>query len=67
MIEKKLCCFCLKISISSLYDDKEKWICPHCKREIIDIPSIPVDQDLDTNYVDKIMKKREEKLGIHRK
>ncbi|MGC5325252.1 sensor domain-containing diguanylate cyclase [Brevibacillus sp. SYSU BS000544] len=63
MMIKKMCCFCFKTSISSI-DGDSHWDCPHCGKDITDLPSVPEEESFSEEYVKTILQYKEKSYQV---
>lgn len=59
MMIKKMCCFCFGASVSSI-DGDEKWICPHCGKDISMLPIVPEEDTFSEEYIKSILQYKED-------
>ncbi|GED17538.1 hypothetical protein [Aneurinibacillus migulanus] len=59
-MHKKLCCHCLKISVSADYLIPGEWQCTHCGRDITDIPAIPYHEEFSKEYLMRLTTYKQE-------
>ncbi|MGD8192695.1 PAS domain S-box protein [Brevibacillus ginsengisoli] len=59
MMIKKMCCFCFGASVSSLREE-EKWICPHCGKDISTLPTVSEEESFSEEYIKTILQYKED-------
>ncbi|GEN34013.1 hypothetical protein [Aneurinibacillus danicus] len=58
---KKLCCYCLKVSVSADYLMAGDWQCTHCGHDITGVPAIPYQEEFSKDYLMKLVTYKKEK------
>ncbi|PYE57933.1 hypothetical protein DFP93_12740 [Aneurinibacillus soli] len=52
MMKKKMCCFCLQISLGF---EGGEWICPSCGKDITPLAFVEENQEFTSEYIQSIM------------
>lgn len=57
---KKLCCYCLKVSMTTDHVATGEWQCTHCGRDITHIPAVLYEDEFSKEYLTTLVSYKKE-------